>query len=103
MVQSITDANFLEETKDGVVLIDFWASWCGPCRMLAPVLEQLDEEIGDKVKITKMDVDQNQITPGEFGVMSIPTILVKKDGKVVEKLVGYQPKEKLDEILEQYI
>ena len=103
MVQSITDANFLEETKDGVVLIDFWASWCGPCRMLAPVLEQLDEEIGDKVKITKMDVDQNQITPAEFGVMSIPTILVKKDGKVVEKLVGYQPKEKLDENLEQYI
>lgn len=71
--------------------------------MLAPVLEQLDEEIGEKVKITKMDVDQNKAVAAEFGIMSIPTILVKKDGKVVEKLVGYQPKEKLDEILEQYI
>ncbi|MGY3725115.1 thioredoxin [Granulicatella balaenopterae] len=103
MVQSITDANFLEETKEGVVLVDFWATWCGPCRMLAPVLEQLDEEIGDKVKITKMDVDQNKAVAAEFGIMSIPTLLVKKDGKVVEKLVGYQPKEKLTAVLEQYI
>ncbi len=103
MVQSITDANFLEETKEGVVLVDFWATWCGPCRMLAPVLEELDEEIGDKVKITKMDVDQNKAVASEFGIMSIPTILVKKDGEVVEKLVGYQPKEKLLALLEQHI
>lgn len=103
MVKALTDSNFETETKDGVVLVDFWATWCGPCRMQSPIIDELDEEMGDKVSFAKMDVDANPATPQEFGVMGIPTLLVKKDGEVVEKLVGFTPKEHLEEVLEQYI
>lgn len=102
MVKAITDAEFKTETDEGVVLVDFWATWCGPCRMQSPIIDELDAEIGDKVKFMKMDVDENPSTPQEFGIMGIPTLLVKKDGEVVEKLVGYTPKEALEEILEKY-
>jgi len=85
MVKSLTDKNFVEETKDGVVLVDFWATWCGPCRMQGPVIDQLDEEMGDKVTFTKVDVDENPETARAFGIMSIPTLLIKKDGEVVNK------------------
>ncbi|MDR4889167.1 thioredoxin [Bacillus sp. HNG] len=94
-ITNVTDQNFDTETKEGVVLADFWAPWCGPCKMIAPVLEELDSEIGDKVKIVKLDVDDNQETAAKFGVMSIPTLLVFKNGEVVDKVVGYQPKEAL--------
>lgn len=90
MVQVVTDKDFELETNEGISITDFWAPWCGPCRMQSPVLEELDTEIGDQVKIVKMDVDQNQTVPASFGIMSIPTLLVKKDGEVVEKLIGYQ-------------
>ena len=103
MVKDITDANFEEETNEGVSLVDFWATWCGPCRMQSPIIDELDEEMGDKVNFSKMDVDANPNTPQKFGIMGIPTLLVKKDGEVVEKLVGYTPKEKLEEILAQYV
>ena len=73
-----TDQTFANEVGSGLVLVDFWAPWCGPCKMIAPVLEELDSEIGDKVKIVKVDVDENQETAGKFGVMSIPTLLVLK-------------------------
>ena len=73
-----------------------------PCRMQGPIIEQLDKEIGDKVKITKMDVDANQETPMEFGIMSIPTLIIKKDGQVVDKLVGLQSKDQLKTVLAQY-
>lgn len=88
-----TDQTFQEETGSGVVLVDFWAPWCGPCKMIAPVLEELDGEMGDSVKIVKVDVDENQGSASKFGVMSIPTLLVLKDGEVVDKVVGFQPKE----------
>jgi len=94
-ITNVTDQNFDSETKDGLVLADFWAPWCGPCKMIAPVLEELDTEIGDKVKIVKLDVDENQETAAKFGVMSIPTLLVIKNGEVVDKVVGYQPREAL--------
>ncbi|THE14691.1 thioredoxin [Bacillus timonensis] len=94
-ITNVTDQTFDTETKEGVVLADFWAPWCGPCKMIAPVLEELDSEIGDKVKIVKLDVDDNQETAAKFGVMSIPTLLVFKNGEVVDKVVGYQPKEAL--------
>ena len=70
--------NFSNEVGSGLVLVDFWAPWCGPCKMIAPVLEELDAEIGEKVKIVKVDVDENQETAGKFGIMSIPTLLVLK-------------------------
>lgn len=97
-----TDQNFTEETGSGLVLADFWAPWCGPCKMIAPVLEELDGEMGDKVKIVKIDVDENQETAGKFGVMSIPTLIVLKDGEVVDKVVGFQPKEALAELLSKH-
>lgn len=103
MVQAITDQNFKTETEQGVVLVDFWATWCGPCKMQSPIIEQLDDEMGDQVKFTKMDVDDNPQTPAEFGIMAIPTLMVKKDGEIVERLTGYTPKERLEEILEQYV
>ena len=96
-----TDQTFSNETGSGLVLIDFWAPWCGPCKMIAPVLEELDTEIGDKVKIVKVDVDENPESAGKYGIMSIPTLLIVKDGEVVDKVVGFQPKEALAERLEQ--
>ncbi|WP_428909322.1 thioredoxin [Niallia sp. Krafla_26] len=96
-----TDQTFSNETGSGLVLVDFWAPWCGPCKMIAPVLEDLDAEIGDKVKIVKVDVDENPESAGKFGIMSIPTLLVLKDGEVVDKVVGFQPKEALAERLQQ--
>ncbi len=83
----LTNENFDAEIKDGKVLVDFWASWCGPCRMLAPILEQLESE--DKsVKICKVNVDEQPELSKRFGVMSIPTLLLFKDGKLADKQVG---------------
>jgi thioredoxin 1 len=91
MAKNITDATFAEETDKGLVLIDFWATWCGPCRMQAPILDQLAESYDeDEFKIVKMDVDENPETPASFGVMSIPTLILKKDGQVVDKAIGVQ-------------
>ena len=101
MVDAITDQTFAEETKDGVALIDFWATSCGPCRMQSPVIEALAEERQD-VHFTKMDVDENPNTAKELGIMAIPTLIIKKDGQIVDRLTGYTPKEKLDQILDQY-
>ncbi|MDX8363997.1 thioredoxin [Cytobacillus sp. Hm23] len=102
-ISHVTDQNFTTETSDGVVLADFWAPWCGPCKMIAPVLEELDQEMGDKVKIVKLDVDDNQETAAKFGVMSIPTLLVFKNGEVVDKVVGFQPKEALADLLSKHV
>ncbi|WP_112181557.1 MULTISPECIES: thioredoxin [Paraliobacillus] len=96
------DKTFAEETGSGVVLADFWATWCGPCKMIAPVLEEIDGEMSDKVKIVKLDVDENQETAGKYGVMSIPTLLLFKDGEIVEQVVGFQPKEALVELINQH-
>jgi thioredoxin 1 len=97
-----TDQNFSTETGEGVVLADFWATWCGPCKMIAPVLEEIDDEMSDKVKVVKLDVDENQETAGKFGVMSIPTLLLFKDGEVVDQVVGFQPKEALVELISKH-
>src|SRR5690554_6401562 len=102
-IVDVTDQNFSEEVKSGTVLVDFWAPWCGPCKMIAPVLEELDNEIGDKLKIAKLNVDNNPETAGRFGVMSIPTLMVFKDGEMVSIMVGFQPKELLREWLDPYL
>ncbi|WP_075982504.1 thioredoxin [Bacillus massilinigeriensis] len=98
-ISNVTDQTFDAETSSGLVLVDFWAPWCGPCKMIAPVLEEIDAEMGEKLRIVKLDVDENQETAAKFGVMSIPTLLVFKDGEVVDKVVGFQPKEALAERL----
>ena len=102
-ISHLTDQNFSSETGSGLVLVDFWAPWCGPCKMIAPVLEELDLDMGDKVKITKLDVDDNPQTAANFGVMSIPTLLVMKNGEVVDKVVGFQPKDALAGVLEKHV
>ncbi|MDV4704278.1 thioredoxin [Enterococcus faecium] len=104
MSQVITDKTFNEETDKGLVLIDFWATWCGPCRMQAPILEQLEQEYDEEeFRIAKMDVDENPETPQQFGIMSIPTLMLKKDGQVVEKAVGVHSKEQLRQMIDQYL
>ncbi|MCM3768361.1 MULTISPECIES: thioredoxin [Bacillaceae] len=102
-IAHLTDQNFTAETGSGTVLVDFWAPWCGPCKMIAPVLEELDAELGEKIRITKLDVDENPQTAANFGVMSIPTLLVFKNGEVVDKVVGFQPKDALASVLQKHI
>ncbi len=102
-IVNITDDTFKNEISNGLVLVDFWAPWCGPCKMIAPVLEEINEEMGDQVKIAKLNVDDNQVTTAEFGVMSIPTLLLFKDGEVVEKVIGFQPKENLVEVISKHL
>ncbi|AQX53554.1 thioredoxin [Priestia flexa] len=97
-----TDQTFSNEIGSGLVLVDFWAPWCGPCKMIAPVLEELDQEYGEKVKIVKVDVDENQETAGSHGVMSIPTLILFKDGQKVDQVIGYQPKEALAELVDKH-
>ncbi|MEM6628677.1 MAG: thioredoxin [Bacteroidota bacterium] len=101
----ITDANF-EETvikSDKPVLVDFWAEWCGPCRAIAPIIEELATEMDGQAVIGKVDVDQNRKVSSEYGVMSIPTLLVFKDGKVVDKQVGLTSKGVLSQKLSSHI
>lgn len=101
MALELTDKNFKEEIKEGVVLVDFWAPWCGPCKMQGPIIEEVAKEMEGKdgVKVAKLNVDENQQTAGEFQVMSIPTLKIFKDGSVVEDMVGLQSKEALLEMI----
>ena len=102
-VINATDANFQDEIKDGVVLVDFWAAWCGPCKMIAPVLEELATELEGKAKIVKVNVDENQGTASRYQIMSIPSLLLFKDGELVEKTMGFQPKEALQAFVEKHL
>jgi len=101
-MKTTNDKQFKEETNQGLVLIDFWAPWCGPCRMQAPILESLEAEMGDKVSIFKLNVDENPVTAGELGIMSIPTLLIKKDGRVMDKLIGVHDKDTLVKTLNEF-
>nr|WP_276933816.1 thioredoxin [Globicatella sulfidifaciens] len=103
MTKVLTDEQFNQETAEGLTLVDFWAPWCGPCRMQSPVIDELAEELAGQVDFYKMNVDEEQETAREFGIMSIPTLLVKKDGEVVEKLVGFHDKNRLNEILSRHM
>jgi thioredoxin 1 len=101
----LTDANFDKEVEESPLptLTDFWAAWCGPCKMIAPIIEQLAQEYDGKMKVTKLDVDQNPTVATRFGVMSIPTLILFKGGQPVERIVGYMPKEKLVERLKPHL
>ena len=105
MAIEFTDANFKELVidSDKPVLVDFWATWCGPCRAIAPVIEELHTDLAGKAVIGKVNVDENSDTPVTYGVRNIPTLLVFKNGEVVDKVVGNQPKAKLLEILESHM
>lgn len=95
MTLEITDANFEELVlkSDKPVLVDFWAAWCGPCRMLAPIVKDLAEEFKDKAVVGKLDIDKHQEFASKYGVRNIPTVLIFKNGEVVEKQVGVAPKQ----------
>lgn len=97
-------ADFEKEVmaEKGLVLVDFYADWCMPCKMLSPILEELSEEI-DNVKIVKVNTDKNQELASSFGIMSIPTLLFVKDGKVIDTLVGMRPKEDLERVIKSYL
>ncbi len=105
MTKPVTDTTFDQDVVKSTtaVLVDFWAEWCGPCRALAPKLEEIATEMGSKIKIVKMNVDENQQTPGQFGIRGIPAMLLFKDGKKVGELIGNQPKESITEFLNSHI
>jgi thioredoxin 1 len=104
-VLAFNDANFDDEAlkADKVVLVDFWAAWCGPCKMIAPVVEELAGDYAGIAKIGKLNVDENRKTAENYGVMSIPTLVVFKGGKEVDRVVGFKAKEELAKVLDKHV
>jgi len=104
-VTEVSDAEFEQKVlqSDTPVLVDFWAAWCGPCRALAPVVDAVAEEYNGKLKVMKMDVDKNNMTPGRYGIRGIPALLVFKGGKVAEQIVGFVPKDTIDQTLKRVL
>lgn len=100
-LMQVTDSTFEDEVLEAETptLVDFWAAWCGPCKMVAPVVEEIAAEYGDKMRVAKMDVDSNQQTPANYGIQGIPTLILFKDGEVAARIVGFRPKEAVMEEL----
>lgn len=102
-IVEIGDSSFESEVlqSDKPVLVDFWAPWCGPCRAIAPIVEELAKDFGDKVKFTKCNVDENPTTPTKYGIKSIPTLIFFKDGEIRDKVIGIVAKSRLEEMISQ--
>lgn len=103
MTLVINKDNFEEVSKSGVVLIDFWAEWCGPCQQMLPILDQFSGDMEGKMTVGKVNVDENPELAGQFRVMSIPTIIILKDGEMVDQMVGVQSADKLTEVTAKYL
>lgn len=99
----LNEDNFDNTVANGLVLVDFWATWCGPCKMLASTIDAIATEYKDRVVVGKVDVDESEAIARRFGIMSIPTLFLFKDGEVVEKLVGYRLKMELEQLLNKYL
>ena len=104
-VLEIDDSSFDTEVlqADKPVLVDFWAPWCGPCRVIGPVIEELAETFGDKIKFTKCNVDDNPVTPGNYGIKAIPTLIFFKDGNIADQVTGVVAKSKLEDIINKIL
>lgn len=99
MAKHITDATFHEAIQNGITFVDFWANWCGPCKMLGPIIDELATDFEGKINIVKVNVDENKELASRYGIMSIPTMILFKDGKAIEKVSGFHPKEALTNYL----
>jgi len=104
-IDAVTDDNFDAEVKqsDTLTLVDFWAEWCGPCKMIAPTIKELSEQYNGQLKVYKMDVDSNQRTAQEYAVRSIPSLLFFKGGEVIDTVVGAVPRQRLEEVIEAHL
>ena len=103
MTVALNKENFEESIKSGVTLVDFWAEWCGPCQMMLPILDKFSDSMGDKMTVAKVNVDEDPEVAGQFRVMSIPTLIVFKDGEAVETLVGVQQADQLEAVCSKYL
>lgn len=104
-LKELSDANFEEEILKASVpaLVDFWAPWCGPCRVVGPIVEELAKEYAGKVKVAKLNVDDNPVTPGKYGIRGIPTLILFKDGEAVDQIVGAVPKGQIEAMLQKVL
>jgi thioredoxin len=102
-LRTLTDSNFDQEIRNGVVLVDFWAEWCGPCRRIAPIVEELAGKYDGRATVAKLNVDENPNVPGRFMIRGIPTLLLFKNGQLAETLVGLAPKEDIARLIDKHL